>query len=360
MLALLCGVTNYTGKLIARCQDHPCSVDSKFGPTKKCNPLQTFEDIGESAFGDAGRYFITFVLYTELLGTCGLYFILAGDHLALLFPDYFSPAMFMAITAACILPTTWLADLSALSSIGLVGALSSIALTGVVVYTFLNGGVSDGFAETALVVPETLPLTFGLTSFVFAGHAVFPNIYASMEDKERFPEILDKSYAVVGTAVMLIGTAGYLMYGDQAAEEVTFNLPTGILATTATALIVVNPFAKFALTLSPVARGLERAAGFDIAGSGGKRAGALAARSGLVLGTLYFATSVPCFGIVMALIGSFTTLVVSVIFPSACYLKLYGDELEQSEIYLNYFVVLLGFVCAVSGTAAAVLSLASA
>ena len=39
-------------------------------------PLLSYEDIGEAAFGSGGRAFITWVLYTELIGTCALFFIL--------------------------------------------------------------------------------------------------------------------------------------------------------------------------------------------------------------------------------------------------------------------------------------------
>ena len=38
--------------------------------------LQSYEDVGQAAFGDKGRAFITAVLYTELIGTCALFFIL--------------------------------------------------------------------------------------------------------------------------------------------------------------------------------------------------------------------------------------------------------------------------------------------
>ena len=38
--------------------------------------LQSYEDVGQAAFGNKGRAFITAVLYTELIGTCALFFIL--------------------------------------------------------------------------------------------------------------------------------------------------------------------------------------------------------------------------------------------------------------------------------------------
>lgn len=355
VLGLLWAMTNYTGKLIALCLEAPCRLDSK-NYTPGCLPLETYEDIGEAAFGKAGRTFITAILYTELIGTCGLFLILEGDHLAVLFPDSMSSTAFMMLSAAIILPTTYLADLSALSYVGLVGLISAIALTGVVLYDF-TGSFPVDLSTTALLEPSTFPLTFGLLAFVFAGHAVFPSIYSSMEEQERYPEMLNTSYAVVGITCLVLGTAGYAMYGSNALEEVTMNLPSGPLATFATCLIVVNPFAKFALTMDPVARGLEEALGISIANS--DKAPAVIARTGLVALTLILATSCPFFGKVMALIGALLTVVVSVIFPCACYLKLYDEGLSNNEKYLNYAIIMLGIGCAVSGTAAAILGIST-
>lgn len=58
-------------------------------------------------------------------------------------------------------------------------------------------------------------------------------------------------------SVCLPGVAGYAMYGNKTLEEVTMNLRAGPLQLAATALILVSPFTKFALTLEPVARGVE-------------------------------------------------------------------------------------------------------
>lgn len=48
----------------------------------------------------------------------------------------------------------------------------------------------------------------------------------------------------MGAVCTLIGVIGYKMYGSDVMEEITLNLPNGVLATVATALIVVNPFTK--------------------------------------------------------------------------------------------------------------------
>lgn len=74
---------------------------------------------------------------------------------------------------------------------------------GVVVYNFVAGGIH--VAQTVPVHLHSLPITFGLSAFVYSGHAVFPSIYRSMKDRSQYPRMLDTTYAVVGVAGALIG-----------------------------------------------------------------------------------------------------------------------------------------------------------
>lgn len=79
---------------------------------------------------------------------------------------------------------------------------------GVVVYNFFEGGIH--LAKTAPLHIHTLPVTFGLSAFVFAGHAVFPSIYRSMKDRSQYPRMLDYTYAIVGLVCVLIGESPYV------------------------------------------------------------------------------------------------------------------------------------------------------
>lgn len=75
---------------------------------------------------------------------------------------------------------------------------------GVVVYNFVEGGIH--VAQTYPLHLQSLPVTFGLSAFVYSGHAVFPSIYRSMKDRSQYPRMLDTTYAIVGVAGALIGT----------------------------------------------------------------------------------------------------------------------------------------------------------
>ncbi len=77
------------------------------------------------------------------------------------------------------------------------------AAAGVVVYNFVEGGVH--MAQTSPLHLHSLPVTFGLSAFVYSGHAVFPSIYRSMKDRSQYPRMLDTTYAIVGITGAFMG-----------------------------------------------------------------------------------------------------------------------------------------------------------
>ena len=370
VLGLLGLVTNYTGKALIRVQARGSLAEASDADARSARrPLTSYEDVGEAAFGAGGRAFITAVLYTELVGTCALFFILEGDHLSLLFDGTkyltHSSHWWQCAAASVMIPTLWLTDLSSLSYVGALGAVASVSLVGLVAFqlTSVDGfpldAVPPGLETTALLHFSTLPVSFGLLAFVFAGHAVFPAIYASMAEPEEYEPMLDKTYQIVGLTCAVIGAAGYAMYGDAVKDEVTLNLPAGLASTAALALIAVNPLSKFALTMDPVARGLEQTL-FSREKDGKSVRSPLRARAlrtALGLSALATAAKVPFFAVVMSLLGSFLTLTVSVIFPAACHLKVFEDELTEREKQTDWAIMIVGGFCAVAGSASAVADL---
>ena len=60
-------------------------------------------------------------------------------------------------------------------------------------------------AQTSPLHLHSLPVTFGLSAFVYSGHAVFPSIYRSMKDRSQYPRMLDTTYAIVGITGACMG-----------------------------------------------------------------------------------------------------------------------------------------------------------
>jgi solute carrier family 32 (vesicular inhibitory amino acid transporter) len=121
---------------------------------------------------------------------------------------------------AVVLPTTWLPNLAALSYIGVAGLFSAISMTAILVYYYAT---SPHAVTTDLIHIHSLPVTFGLLAFVFAGHAVFPAIYRGMkrEERHKFPQVLDTSYVIVLVVCLTVGFCGYATFGSRTLEEIT-------------------------------------------------------------------------------------------------------------------------------------------
>lgn len=156
-----------------------------------------------------------------------------------------------------------------------------------------------------------------------------------------------------------IGVLGYTMFGDEVQSQVTLNLPRDYLSSrVAIWITLVNPFTKFALTITPLAVALEeflpwspKSWRYFMWGN--------AIRTGLVVSTVAVALLVPFFGYMMAFIGSFMSISVAVILPCLCYLRIFGRRGGVSSVEYAFLVAILvvGLVSALVGTYSAIMGI---
>ncbi|OAE22577.1 hypothetical protein AXG93_731s1200 [Marchantia polymorpha subsp. ruderalis] len=73
-------------------------------------------------------------------------------------------------------------------------------------------------------------------------------------------------------------------------------------------------------------------------------------RTGLVMSTAAVAVLVPYFGLVMAFIGAFLSMTVSLILPCLCYLSIVGDKTTIMQRIVCVFIIVVGVVCVIAGT----------
>lgn len=111
---------------------------------------------------------------------------------------------------------------------------------------------------------------------------------------------------------------GYLMYGENLNSQVTLNLPIRkISAKIAIYTTLVNPLTKYAVIITPIAKAIE-----DTLRLGNNRSLSILVRTLIMISTLIVALTVPFFGYIMAFIGAFLSVTVSVLFPCLCYLRI--------------------------------------
>ncbi|XP_024980788.1 amino acid transporter AVT1E-like [Cynara cardunculus var. scolymus] len=343
LLMVFGAITCYTGILLKLCLE-------------RFHGLQTYPDIGQAAFGFFGRICIAMVLYMELFSSCVEYLIMMNDNLSALFPHahldiggiHLDSYQFCAIISTLvILPTVWLRNLSLLSYISAGGVLTLAT----VVFCLLWLGVVDRIeyhpSGTALEV-GSFPLAVGLVGFCYGGHSVFPNIYTSMKEPWRFPSALIISFSVSFVLYTAVGVYGYLMFGDSIKSQFTLNMPTNYTTSKVAAwTVVVAPVTKFALTLTPIAFGIEELLPPSQQNS---YVVSIIIRTALTFFILLVALTVPYFGVVMGLIGSVLVMLVSIIFPCACYLRLLRGRTTTFQITICCLMIFAGLVCAVAGT----------
>ncbi|MED6209489.1 Amino acid transporter avt1c [Stylosanthes scabra] len=342
ILFLFAIISFYTGMLLRSC------LDSEPG-------IETYPDIGQAAFGTTGRIFISIVLYVELYACCIEYIILEGDNLSSLFPsahlslggiELDSHTLFALITTLAVLPTVMLRDLSILSYISAGGVIASVL---VVICLFWVGIEDVGFQSKGTTLNlATFPVAVGLYGYCYSGHAVFPNIYTSMANPNQFPAVLLTCFGICTALYAGAAVMGYTMFGEAILSQFTLNLPKELVATKiAVWTTVVNPFTKYALTISPVAMSLEELIPSTHAKS---YLYSIFIRTGLVVSTLFIGLSVPFFGLVMSLIGSSLTMLVTLILPCACFLRILQGKVSRMQAVLCIIIISVGVVCAVFGT----------
>ncbi|XP_061992565.1 amino acid transporter AVT1I-like isoform X2 [Rosa rugosa] len=281
-IAILCW---YTGLLLQRCMDS--------------NPhIKTYPDIGQAAFGRKGRVAISIFMYLELYLVAVEFLILEGDNLNQLFPN-------VSFNMGG-------------HTIGAGGVLASIILVACV---FWVGAIDNvGFHERGdLLNWKGLPTAISLYLFCYCGHAVFPTLCNSMKDRSQFPKVLFVCFITSTITYGSMAVLGYLMFGEYLKSQVTLNLPVQkISAKVAIFITIVNPLTKYAIIITPIATAIEDSRHF----CNSHAIISIMVRTGIVISTVCVALMVPFFGYVMAFVGAFLSVTVSILLPCLFYLKI--------------------------------------
>lgn len=165
---------------------------------KESAKSRDYQDIGEQAFGLKGRLLASTFLYMEIFLALVSYTISLSDNLSTIFTGthisipgrHLSTSQILTVIAVLVaVPSLWLRDLSSISFLSIGGILMSLLIFATVVLTAAFGGV-EANQSIPLLNLHMIPGISGLYVFGYAGHIVFPNIYAAMKDPSKFTKVL--------------------------------------------------------------------------------------------------------------------------------------------------------------------------
>ncbi|CAO2205360.1 unnamed protein product [Urochloa humidicola] len=361
LLVAVAAVCWYTGLLLQRCMAaDPAAV-------------RTFADIGERAFGRGGRLAVAGFMYAELYLVAVGYLIVDGDNLDKLFPGaavgipcgggatltLAGRRLFVVLVALAVAPTTWLRSLGVLAYVSATGVFASALIVLSVLWAGAVDGIGFSAPATALLRPARLPTAFGLYTFCFCGHAVFPTLYTSMKEKRRFPKMLAICFVLCTLNYGSMAVLGYLMYGGGVKSQVTLNLPAAWASSKiAIFTTIVSPLSKYALVVTPIAMAVEEKIGRGgAAGAGTGLAVSVAVRTLLVASTVAVALAVPFFVYLMALVGSLLSVGACVLLPCVCYVRVFGRPASGVEAAAIAAILVLGSMLVVTGTYSSLLQI---
>jgi vesicular inhibitory amino acid transporter len=330
-------------------------------------PIRSFPDIAREAFGQGGTIVLSFVLYFELFSCLCIFFVTLGDHLHTLFPMISITKHMIYASFGLAVPTALLRTPRLLSYLSAVGTFATACVVSTVAGSAIySGDVSETVAQNRgidmgstpthkLWETSGLPLAFGLIAYTFSGHAIIPSIYSSMARPQDYEKMIGFTFAGVTLCCLIVAVSGYYMFGNLVDDQITLSLerysgPDNIIMKVVTWLMILTAFSKFTLTAFPLALGLEEIVAPVIPNDRVMEFVSSLIKLLLIGSSLAVAIFVPSFSILCSLVGLICTMIVSVIFPAAAHLKMFGSHISLWEKLLDWLFILAGLFMAVIGT----------
>ncbi|KAI8644026.1 transmembrane amino acid transporter protein-domain-containing protein [Parasitella parasitica] len=210
--------------------------------------------VAESLYGPYLRHLIQFFLCVSQMGFVASYMIFISENIGIVVDTInncvapFDSKYYIWIILVAIIPFCWVRKIAKLSYLAIVADIF-IAFGLICVLYFCSSQIAThGPGKHIIMVNRSdFGLMLGTAVFSFEGIGMVLPIVESMKEPKKFPAVLTLGLIICLVIFTLIGTIGYVAYGDATQASVVSNIPRIPLSTTvqllyAIAMILTSPF----------------------------------------------------------------------------------------------------------------------
>ncbi|KAJ2779426.1 hypothetical protein H4R18_004014 [Coemansia javaensis] len=203
--------------------------------------IANYHDIGREAFGRLGYYTITVFNIVNIVGSVGIYAILAANNTSDMLAQvnvHVSPRVLMvAATAVMCIPTLFATTLAETLLVSLIGTATSVIVVVIVVAMACAYPIRDGVMHVAghaervsaishhAVIPGGFSMALTSVTFAYVGTTIVPHLEGGMRRPEKFNHVFGAALAAIAAMYVVIAATGYWAYGDKTLSPITQNFP---------------------------------------------------------------------------------------------------------------------------------------
>ncbi|ORZ16349.1 transmembrane amino acid transporter protein-domain-containing protein [Absidia repens] len=200
------------------------------------------------------RYMIQFFLCISQMGFVASYMIFISENVGLVVSTLtncnspFESKYFIWIFLIIIVPLCWVRRIGRLGYCAIVADVFILFGLICVLYYSSDQIHQHGMGPNIKMVNgDTFALMIGTAVFSFEGIGMVVPIIEGMKDPNKFPRVLTIGMIICTVVFTMVGTIGYIAYGDTIQASIVANLPRGPLSITvqlvyAIAMILTSPF----------------------------------------------------------------------------------------------------------------------
>ncbi|XP_006893804.1 PREDICTED: proton-coupled amino acid transporter 2 [Elephantulus edwardii] len=220
----------------------------------------------------------------------------------------------------------------------------------IIIAQFIAQEIPDPRRLPLIASWNTYPLFFGTAIFSFESIGVVLPLENSMRDSRRFPGIMYLGMAIIIALYIVIGSLGYLQFGDNIKASITLNLPNCWLYQSVKLLYIIGILCSYSLQFYVPAEIIMPLLLSRIP----KRWALvldLSIRFMIVCLTCSVAILIPRLDLVLSLVGSVSGSALALIIPPLLeIITYYSEGMSPFIIAKNALISMLGFVGFVVGT----------